>query len=50
MCEKLIEDEKVRGQSHITEKYRGAASCKYNANLKLTKKILVMLLQGYDSI
>ena len=39
ICEKLIEDEKVRDHSHITEKYRGAADCKYNANLKLTKKV-----------
>ena len=37
ICEKLIEDEKVRDHCHITGKYRGAARWKCNVNLKLTK-------------
>ena len=50
ICEKLIEDEKVRDQFHIAGKFRGAAhqncsinlfhwSC--NINLQLTKKVRV---------
>ena len=30
-------EEKVRGHSHVTGKFRGAAHRKHNANLKLTK-------------
>ena len=42
MCQKLIEDEKVRDHCHITEKYRGAAHRSCNANLTLTKNVPVM--------
>ena len=42
MCQKLIEDEKVRDHFHITEKYRGAAHRSCNANLILTKNVPVM--------
>ena len=38
VCEKLIDDEKVRDHCHITGKYRGAAHWICNVNLKLTKK------------
>ena len=60
ICEKLIEDEKVRDQFHIAGKFRGAAhwncsinlshwSC--NINLQLTKKVRVIFhnLRGYNS-
>ena len=60
ICEKLIEDEKVRDQFHIAGKFRGAAhwncsinlshrSC--NINLQLTKKVRVIFhnLRGCNS-
>ena len=37
ICEKLIEDEKVRYHYCITGKYRGAAHWKCNVNFKLIK-------------
>ena len=40
ICEKLIDDEKVRDHCHITEKFRGAAHWSCNINLQLTKKFL----------
>ena len=42
---------KVRDHCHVFSKFRGAAHRKCNANLKLTKKVLVMFhkLRGYDS-
>ena len=53
ICEKLIDndDEKVRDQCHITGKVRGTAHWSYNLNLRLTKKVPVVLpnLRGYDS-
>ena len=51
MCEKLIDDEKVRDHCHITRKYRGAAHWSCNVNLKLTKKLFIIFhnLKGYDS-
>ena len=53
VCEKLIDndDEKVRGQCHVTDKFRGAAYCSCNLNLQLTKKVPIILhnLRGYDS-
>ena len=42
ICEKLVEDEKVRDHSQITGKYRGAAHWSCNVNLKLTKKIFII--------
>ena len=51
ICEKLIDDEKVRDHCHITEKFRGEAHWSYNINLQLTKKVPVIFhnLRGYDS-
>ena len=45
------DEEKVRDHCHVTDKFRGAAHRKDNANLKLTKKILVIFhyLKGYNS-
>ena len=50
ICEKLIDDEKVRDHCHITEKFRGEAHWSYNINLQLTKKVPVIFhnLRGYD--
>ena len=42
ICEKLVEDEKVRDHCQITGKYRGAAHWSFNVNLKLTKKIFII--------
>ena len=41
----------MRDHCHITGKYRGAANCSCNINLRLTKKVPVILhnLKGYDS-
>ena len=53
ICDKLfyVEHDKVRDHCHITGKYRSAAHWSCNINLKLSKKILVILhnLRGYDS-
>ena len=51
MCEKLIEDKKVRGHCQITGEYKGAAHWRCNVNLKLTKKVSIIFhnLKGYDS-
>ena len=38
VCEKLIDDEKVRGNCHVTEKLIGAAHWSCNINLQTTKK------------
>ena len=50
ICEKTTEVEKVRYHCHITGKYRGAALCNCNVNLKLTKNAFITLhnLKGYD--
>ena len=42
ICEKLIEDDKVRDPCHIIGKLRGAAHLSCNINLQLTKKIPVI--------
>ena len=51
ICEKVIDDEKVRDHCHITQKYRGAAHWSYNVNLKLAKKVFIIFhnLKGFDS-
>ena len=52
ICGKLIDyDNKVRDHIHITGKYRGAAHCSCNINLKISKKLVVIFhnLKGYDS-
>ena len=51
ICEKLIEDEKVRDHCHMTGKFRGTAHQSCNINLQLTKKVPVIFqnLKGYDS-
>ena len=51
ICEKLIEDEKVRDHCHITGKFRGTAHWSCNINLRLTKKVSEIFhnLRGYDS-
>ena len=42
ICEKLIDDEKVRDNCHIAGKFRGAAYWNCNINLQLTKKFPVI--------
>ena len=39
ICEKLIEDEKVRDHCHINGKYRDATHWSYDINIKLTKTV-----------
>ena len=51
LCNKLIDDNKIRDHCDITGKYREAAHWDCNINLKISKKILVIFhnLRGYDS-
>ena len=53
ICDKLfnVGDDKVRAHCHTTRKYWGSAHWNCNVNLKLTKKVPVMLhnLRSYDS-
>ena len=51
ICNKLIENDKVRDHSHITGKYRGAAHWNCNINMKISKKLPIIFhnLRGYDS-
>ena len=52
ICEKLIDDEKVRGHCHVTGKFIGGACWSCNINLQLTKKVPVIFcnLIGYDNL
>ena len=43
ICEKLIDDEKVRDYCHITGKFRSAVHWSCNMYLQLTKKFPVTL-------
>ena len=45
ICDKLFDlvDEKVRDHCHISGKFRGAAHFSCNANLKISKKIPVIV-------
>ena len=51
ICNKLIENDKVRDHCHITGKYRGAAHWNCNINMKISKKLPIIFhnLRGYDS-
>ena len=51
ICNKLIENDKVRDHCHITGKYRGPAHWKCNINMKISKKFPIIFhnLRGYDS-
>ena len=51
ICEKLIEDKKVRDHCHITGKYIAVAYWSCNVNVKLTKKVSPIFhnLKGYGS-
>ena len=50
VCEKLIDDRKVRDHCHINGKFKGAAHRSCNINLQLTKKVPVIFhnLIGYN--
>ena len=52
ICDKLfdVEDDKVRDHCHITGKYKSAAHCSCNINLKLSRQFPVIFhnLRGYD--
>ena len=53
ICDKLFdaENNKVKDHCNITGKYRGSAHWSCNVNLKLNRKVSVILnnLRGYDS-
>ena len=53
ICKKLIDDddEQVRNHYHVTGKFRGASHWSCNINLKLTKRVPVILhnLRRYKS-
>ena len=51
ICEKLIDDEKVRDHFHIAGKFRGAVRWGCNINLQLTKNVPEIFhnLRGYGS-
>ena len=48
ICEKLIDNEKVRDHCHVTGKFRGEAHWSYNINIQLTRKVPVIFHKGYD--
>ena len=51
ICNKLIENDKVRDHCHITGKFRGAAHWNCNINLKISKKLSIIChnLRGFNS-
>ena len=51
ICNKLIENDKVRDHCHIAGKYRGAAHWNCNINMKISKKLPIIFhnLRGCDS-
>ena len=51
ICEKLIEDEKVRDHFYITGKFRGVAHWSCNESLRLTKNVPIIFhnLRGHKS-
>ena len=53
ICDKLFDvgDDKVKDHCHITGKYRDAAHCSGNVNLKINKKLPAIFhkLRRYDS-
>ena len=51
ICNKLIENDKVRDRCHITGKYRGSSHWNCNINMKINKKLHIIFhnLRGYDS-
>ena len=51
ICDKKLNDDKVRDHDHLTGKYRGAAHTDCNLNLKIPKFIPIYFhnLSGYDS-
>ena len=51
ICEKLINNEKVRDHCQISGKFRGAAHWSCKINLQLTKRVPVIFhnLRGYGS-
>ena len=50
ICEENIAEDKVRGQCHITGKYRGAPQKECNLQLNISNKLPVIFhnLEGYD--
>ena len=50
ICNKLIDNDKVRDHCHITCKYRGPAHWNCNINMKISKKLPITFhnLRGYD--
>ena len=50
ICKRELNMDKVRDHYHVTGKFRGAAHNKCNTNLRLPRKLPIILhnLQGYD--
>ena len=42
ICEKIIDDKRVRHHCHINGRFRGASHCSCNIKLQLTKKVPVI--------
>ena len=51
ICEKLIEDEKIRDHCHVIGNFRGSVHWSCNITLQLNKKVSVIFhnLRGQDS-